>query len=131
MAIVDEGHPYYFDHPLDHVPGILLLEAALQLTEVALADLGQASHQPCSLGVRFRRYTEKQAPIQLTCQRDGAQHFIVRIEQGGQCVCEVEVGTTEAPQRTRRHRCRPAPPSCLIRSGCTRLAPTTGLVHRP
>ena len=100
MAIVDEGHPYYFDHPLDHVPGILLLEAALQLTEVALADLGQASHQPCSLGVRFRRYTEKQAPIQLTCQRDGAQHFIVRIEQGGQCVCEVEVGTTEAPQRT-------------------------------
>lgn len=98
-AIVDEGHPYYFDHPLDHVPGILLLEAALQLTELALVDLGQASRQPSSLGVRFRRYTEKQAPIRLTCQADGTQGFVVRIEQAGQCVCEVEVGTTEAPPR--------------------------------
>lgn len=99
MAIVDEGHPYYFDHALDHVPGILLLEAALQLTEVALADLGQGAHQPCSLGVRFRRYTEKQEPIRLSCQQDSTQRFTVRIEQAGQCVCEVEVGTTEAVQR--------------------------------
>lgn len=99
MATVDEAHPYYFDHPLDHVPGILLLEAALQLTEVALVDMGHASRQPCSLGVRFRRYTEKQAPIQLTCQADGTERFVVRIEQGGQCVCEVEVGTTDVRPR--------------------------------
>lgn len=107
MATVDEGHPYYFDHALDHVPGILLLEAALQLTEVALADLGLTTHQPCSLGVRFRRYTEKQAPIRLSCQRDSAQRFTVRIEQAGQCVCEVEVGTTEAVQRPHA----PVPPA--------------------
>lgn len=98
-AIVDETHPYYFDHPLDHVPGILLLEAALQLTEVALSDRGLAHHHPSSLGVRFRRYTEKQAPIHLRCQQLDDTRFLVHIEQSGQAMCEVEVGTTQACER--------------------------------
>jgi hypothetical protein len=29
--IVDRAHPYFFDHPCDHVPGMLLLEGCAQL----------------------------------------------------------------------------------------------------
>ncbi|WP_141928270.1 AfsA-related hotdog domain-containing protein [Yimella lutea] len=28
---VDQDHPVFFDHPLDHVPGLLVIEAALQV----------------------------------------------------------------------------------------------------
>jgi hypothetical protein len=53
--VVDESHPYFFDHPLDHVPGILLAEGALQLVERAFDD--DASYVR-TLGLRFRRYCE-------------------------------------------------------------------------
>ena len=33
---VDTTNPIYFDHPLDHVPGVLLLEAVRQVIRVAL-----------------------------------------------------------------------------------------------
>jgi hypothetical protein len=37
--VVDAQHPYLFDHPLDHVPGNLELEAARQLAVAAAARL--------------------------------------------------------------------------------------------
>jgi len=33
--VLDRNHPYFFDHPLDHVPGILMTEGALQVFEIA------------------------------------------------------------------------------------------------
>ena len=30
---VDESHPFFFDHPLDHIPGTLLIEGVWQLLE--------------------------------------------------------------------------------------------------
>jgi hypothetical protein len=36
--VADARHPAFFDHPQDHVPGMLLLEAYRQLALVAVAD---------------------------------------------------------------------------------------------
>lgn len=37
QLVVDTGHPHVFDHPLDHVPGHLQMEAARQLAVAAVA----------------------------------------------------------------------------------------------
>jgi hypothetical protein len=39
-VIVDTTHPSFFDHDLDHVPGMLMLEAARQTAMLAVADAG-------------------------------------------------------------------------------------------
>lgn len=36
--VVDVSHPYMFDHPLDHVPGNLVLEACRQVSVAAVAQ---------------------------------------------------------------------------------------------
>lgn len=42
--LVDQSHPFFFDHKLDHVPGLLLAEGMLQLamravgTNTVIAD---------------------------------------------------------------------------------------------
>ncbi|MEV7020218.1 ScbA/BarX family gamma-butyrolactone biosynthesis protein [Streptomyces sp. NPDC093991] len=51
---VDTRHPVLFDHPVDHVPGMVLLEAARQ---AAAAALGRAC-LPVGLTTTFARYAE-------------------------------------------------------------------------
>ncbi|MFD4659529.1 ScbA/BarX family gamma-butyrolactone biosynthesis protein [Kitasatospora sp. NPDC058444] len=52
---VDPSHPIYFDHPVDHVPGMLLLEAAHQAVGGAVSTLD------CT----FHRYVELDAPCAI------------------------------------------------------------------
>jgi hypothetical protein len=62
---VDTAHPALFDHPLDHVPGMMLLEAARQAT---VATLGP-SCMPLEITSEFRRYTELSSPCVIeTCR---------------------------------------------------------------
>ncbi len=42
--VVDQAHPYFFDHPLDHVPGTQLLEAMFQMAEV----IAERHHEPAA-----------------------------------------------------------------------------------
>lgn len=63
---VDTRHPVLFDHPLDHVPGMLLLEAARQAT-AALA--GRDAFLPLEVGAEFRRYVELDAPCVIRAAR--------------------------------------------------------------
>ncbi|MFC6067899.1 ScbA/BarX family gamma-butyrolactone biosynthesis protein [Streptomyces ochraceiscleroticus] len=56
---VDTGHPVLFDHPVDHVPGMLLLEAARQATQ-AMAD--PLPVVPVTMHTEFHRYIELDAP---------------------------------------------------------------------
>ncbi|MFJ5780224.1 ScbA/BarX family gamma-butyrolactone biosynthesis protein [Streptomyces sp. NPDC093094] len=62
---VDRSHPILFDHPLDHVPGMLLLEAARQSTS---ATLGHAS-LPLRIESEFERYVELDAPCLIETSR--------------------------------------------------------------
>ncbi|MET9496595.1 ScbA/BarX family gamma-butyrolactone biosynthesis protein [Streptomyces sp. NPDC006552] len=56
---VDLGHPVLFDHPVDHVPGMLLLEAARQAAHAATAPHPMI---PVAMDAAFARYTELDAP---------------------------------------------------------------------
>jgi len=44
---VDQAHPFYFDHPLDHVPGILLglVRQVIQQEETQLAVNSEVSNR--------------------------------------------------------------------------------------
>jgi hypothetical protein len=69
--IVDESHAYFFDHPCDHVPGMLLLEGCAQLAVAAIAEDAAAS--PADLwiagyGVNFAQFVEPGIPVTLTAR---------------------------------------------------------------
>ncbi|MGQ0840940.1 ScbA/BarX family gamma-butyrolactone biosynthesis protein [Actinokineospora sp.] len=64
----DPDHPVLFDHPVDHVPGMLLLEAARQ---AAVRMVGHPHALPVGLDFRFARYIEFDAPCLITA-RTGA-----------------------------------------------------------
>jgi hypothetical protein len=62
---VDTRHPVLFDHMVDHVPGMVLMEAARQ---AATATLGRAS-LPLDVISEFTRYVELDAPCVVEAQR--------------------------------------------------------------
>lgn len=61
---VDTRHPILFDHPVDHVPGMVLLEAARQ---AATAVLGRPS-LPLDITSEFKKYAELDAPCVIEAQ---------------------------------------------------------------
>jgi hypothetical protein len=58
MLRVDPAHPVLFDHPVDHVPGMLLLEAARQ----AAHAVGDGTTAVVGMETDFVRYVELDAP---------------------------------------------------------------------
>ncbi|MCP4748139.1 MAG: hypothetical protein GY874_18690 [Desulfobacteraceae bacterium] len=60
---VDESHPYFFDHPLDHVPGILILHGALELYTIAAKQLSANDFFVSSIAIDFKKICEKTMPI--------------------------------------------------------------------
>lgn len=66
---VDQSHPFFFDHPVDHVPGLLLVEAARQF---GIAVAHRFYDVPADtvfllqgLEVDFRRYAELNQPTAI------------------------------------------------------------------
>ncbi|MFF5448514.1 ScbA/BarX family gamma-butyrolactone biosynthesis protein [Streptomyces sp. NPDC012888] len=55
----DRRHPVLFEHAVDHVPGMVLIEAARQATA---AVLKRSSYLPLSIANEFKRYVELDAP---------------------------------------------------------------------
>jgi hypothetical protein len=95
---VDKGNPEMFDHPVDHVPGMVLLEAFRQ---AALATTGPTAACRTSLtGLRaeFARFCEFGAPTRITARPQPghpvADRMLVRVaaEQAG---AEVASGAIE------------------------------------
>ncbi|MFE9042742.1 ScbA/BarX family gamma-butyrolactone biosynthesis protein [Streptomyces sp. NPDC012421] len=62
---IDTGHPTLFRRPNDHVPGMLLLEAARQ---AAHALVGAEGFLPSVMNVSFFRYAELEAPCWVTAE---------------------------------------------------------------
>jgi hypothetical protein len=82
-------HPVLFDHPVDHVPGMVLLEAARQ---GAAAALNRSSLLPTSIESDFKRYAELDAPCFIEAERlapaspGGDERVRVTGYQGGEVV---------------------------------------------
>ncbi|MFI1202529.1 ScbA/BarX family gamma-butyrolactone biosynthesis protein [Streptomyces sp. NPDC020883] len=79
VAPADPLHPFLFDHPTDHVPGMVLLEAARQA--VAYRS-GGALARPCAGRLRAVRFTELAPPARVLCTRHHAT-CVFRVVQGG------------------------------------------------
>lgn len=62
----DLTHPIYFDHPDDHLPGMVLLEGARQAASAALAP---KRLKPASASVEFFRYAELDRPCWVEVAR--------------------------------------------------------------
>ncbi len=127
--VVNENHPYFFDHPLDHVPGILLLEAIVQLIELAMPDrLTELEIQKCyfkAVEIYFHRFCEKNhaSTVQLSQEESKTGQAVYRgkIISQNQVICEA--GFTVALDSGEGYH---APPSSVIPPAL----PEKKLVHK-
>ncbi len=86
---VPMGHPVHFEHPLDHVPGMLVLESIRQATRVLL-DRPEA--QPIAAKFEFHRFLELDLRSEISALMKRADGETVTLDisvvQGGQCAAE-------------------------------------------
>jgi hypothetical protein len=95
---VDLTHPMLFDHPVDHAPGMLLLEAARQAAHLAS---GRPS-TVVAMETEFIRYAEFDAPCwvwtdPLPSDTQGRRRVLVTLEQNGRRIFAADVTTESAP----------------------------------
>jgi 2-oxo-3-(phosphooxy)propyl 3-oxoalkanoate synthase len=70
--IVDQTHPYFFDHACDHVPGMLLLEGCAQLALTAFGEsTGIEASGIAAYEVSFSQFVETGVPTTLTADVQG------------------------------------------------------------
>ncbi|MFF8289678.1 ScbA/BarX family gamma-butyrolactone biosynthesis protein [Streptomyces sp. NPDC016309] len=96
----DSRHHVLFDHPVDHVPGMVLLEAARQAAAAALGDGGTF---PLAMTGRFTRYAELDTPCMVGAEvlpePTAAGHRLVRVtgHQEGEDVFSATVTAASRP----------------------------------
>ncbi|MCX5266361.1 ScbA/BarX family gamma-butyrolactone biosynthesis protein [Streptomyces sp. NBC_00199] len=96
---IDTHHPMYFDHPADHAPGILLLEAAKQAVRtVRHPRVGLAE----AMETVFHRYVELDSPCwvearHLPDDQLGRARFLVTMNQEGQLCFTALVSVAKEP----------------------------------
>ncbi|MBW5483409.1 ScbA/BarX family gamma-butyrolactone biosynthesis protein [Streptomyces bambusae] len=86
----DTRHPVLFDHPGDHLPGMVLLEAARQ---AAVALTPAPGVMPVSVVSSYERYAEFGSPLWIHAQRAGETAIQVTGTQEGNEVFAATVGT--------------------------------------
>lgn len=90
--IVDYTHPYFFDHPCDHIPGMLLLEGCAQLALAAFAEATSVSPARSAVSaytMNFLQFVECGRPTTLTAQVNADDDVEIVISQP-----DVVCGTT-------------------------------------
>lgn len=75
--------PFFFDHPVDHVPGMLFAQAALDAHAMLRGQPARAVAVECT------RFAELDDPVEITAEDDGARCVTV-FEQYGRQVARVE-----------------------------------------
>ncbi|MFJ9469627.1 ScbA/BarX family gamma-butyrolactone biosynthesis protein [Streptomyces caniferus] len=89
---VDTSHPVLFDHPVDHAPGMLMIEAARQAAQASTPGFTV----PVSMDCSFERYAELDAPTwvqaRTTDRTDGDRREVeVAVEQHGKPVVAAQI----------------------------------------
>ncbi|XRQ02353.1 AfsA-related hotdog domain-containing protein [Actinomadura welshii] len=130
--VVDESDPFYFDHPLDHVPGMLLFSGLLELA-VRADELRWRGRRPGRVvaGLGFTRFCELRTPTALSCRPVPGPNraWTVAARQAGEEVCEGSIAfalADAAPAAPPRGAARPAGTAAAVPAG---RAPAA-LVHR-
>ncbi|MEU8787045.1 ScbA/BarX family gamma-butyrolactone biosynthesis protein [Streptomyces sp. NPDC048637] len=95
---VDTSHPVLFDHPVDHAPGMLMVEAARQAAQAATPGVTLPVSMECS----FSRYAELDAPSWVEARTTGPddddrRQVEVTVEQHGQPVVAAQITSVPTP----------------------------------
>lgn len=95
---VPVSHPGMFDHPHDHVPGPVLMEAARQaghLLQVELFGLSPAKTMPVELRAAYERFTELDSEILIRASFANlvgpGQPLYVHFRQDGELVADMRL----------------------------------------
>jgi hypothetical protein len=96
---VDVSNPILFDHPLDHVPGVLLIEAARQALRVALVD---PTLDFASFSAQFVSIAELQDETEVVLEEltwsPGAITAVVSVRASGTVLMSVVAEVTPGQQ---------------------------------
>ncbi|WP_165959222.1 AfsA-related hotdog domain-containing protein [Actinomadura sp. KC345] len=88
--VVDESDPFYFDHPLDHVPGMLLFSGLFELA-VRADELRSHGRPPGRVvaGLDFVRFCELRGGTTLSCRPVPGPNraWTLAARQAGEEVC--------------------------------------------
>ncbi|WP_051388914.1 ScbA/BarX family gamma-butyrolactone biosynthesis protein [Arthrobacter sp. 35W] len=98
---IDQSHPIFFDHPLDHAPGMLLLEAARQALRAAS---GAPDADFSGFRADFFRMVEFNQPVEVTVSLPGPGQAMdavaVDIVSGGSVLMSLKGGMATGRPRT-------------------------------
>ncbi|RBY95826.1 hypothetical protein DQ237_11800 [Blastococcus sp. TF02-8] len=94
---VDLRHPTFFDHPADHLPGMLLIDAALRAGRRAVRDGGE----PWDFDLRFERFAELGAPTSITTRPAGSGVEVVVSQPAGVVALGQVSGYATVPAESR------------------------------
>ncbi|MFD8424548.1 ScbA/BarX family gamma-butyrolactone biosynthesis protein [Streptomyces sp. NPDC059466] len=131
--VPDTSHPVMFDHWVDHVPGMLELEAFRQLAVAAAVRAGvllTPAAQPVALHARFRSFAELDLPVECRTGpvRPGADVECV-LRQPGALVADARVRLAERgpavparPHDPMNARAQSAPPALAASGAGARAA---------
>ncbi|MBR8642645.1 hypothetical protein KEF29_33395 [Streptomyces tuirus] len=89
-------HPAMYDHPLDHVPAMALMEAARQAAVLAAGEPAERRYAR-AFGATFRRFVELDSPVTVSVSDSGDACFTVDFLQDGESVCTAEVAVAAVP----------------------------------
>ncbi len=75
--VVDTDHPWHFDHPADHLPGMLFVEAAVQSHLLHAADAA-----PRALSASFDKYAEVAPDVAVVAECGDAGTEVGFVQDG-------------------------------------------------
>jgi len=120
VIVVDTSNPTLFDHPLDHVPGMLMIEACRQTAIAGAARRGLTgrSWRLDAVSARFHEFAEHDqhaachvAPTKATQQLDGSTELVctATARQAGRRLLDVDLTLTSAVPVRKDDRNRSTP----------------------
>ncbi|MFC4037417.1 AfsA-related hotdog domain-containing protein [Dactylosporangium siamense] len=125
---VDRHHPFFFDHPVDHLPGNLLVAGLLGLADDVTGGALRRADRRLRLAFAFPAFGELDGPVELRCDRAGDTLGLTATQSVGDTVRDICRGTvTVLADAT-----RPAVPAWPGRGGTATPAghAEPKLVHR-
>ncbi len=84
FARVDLNDPEIFDHPVDHVPGMLLAVAGLELAEHA----SMLEPDDVTFRLTFTKFCELRAPVELSASREDGGTSRIDVTQSGRTIAQ-------------------------------------------
>ncbi|MFE9428481.1 AfsA-related hotdog domain-containing protein [Kitasatospora sp. NPDC006697] len=93
--VVDQGDRCFFDHPLDHVPGMVLVAGMLDLVRAREPGRADAADGRIRISLTFDRMCELSSPVWLHCEPVAAGEgpaWQLTAVQDGVTVCRATVG---------------------------------------